>query len=74
MPSLGFTLHAPSPRMRELTAEDECILSIRPVHAEPMPRANNRHQGIMMLVAKDTGHTVAISPASSNYGVIWEAD
>lgn len=59
---------------RELTAEEERILSIRPVHAEPMPRANNRDQGIMMLVAKDTERTVAISPASSNYGVVWEAD
>ncbi len=59
---------------RELTAEEERILRTRPVHAEPMPGAYNQHQGIMMLVAKDTGRTVAISPASSHYGVIWEVD
>ena len=59
---------------RELTAEEERILSTRPVHAEPMPGAYNQHQGIMMLVAKDTGRMVAISPASSHYGVIWEVD
>jgi hypothetical protein len=60
--------------VRELTAEEERILSTRPVHAEPNPGACNQHQGIMMLLAKDTGRTVAVSPASSHYGVIWEVD
>ena len=60
--------------VRELTAEEERILSTRPVHSEPMPGAHNQHRGIMVLVAKDTGRMVAISPASSHYGVIWEVD
>ncbi len=30
----------------------------------------DQHHKTMMLVAKDTGHMVAISPASSHYGVI----
>ena len=59
---------------RELTAEEERILSKRSVHAEPLPAAYDQHQKIMMLLEKDTGRVVAISPASSHYGVIWEVD
>ena len=59
---------------RELTREEELILSKRSVRAEPLPASYNQHQGTMMLVAKDTGRVVAISPASSRYGVIWEVD
>jgi hypothetical protein len=59
---------------RELTAEEKRILSKRSVHAEPMLDAYNQHQGMMILAAKETGRIVAISPASSHYGVIWEVD
>lgn len=59
---------------RELTGEEERILSKRSVRAVPLPAAYDRHQKMMMLVAKDTGRMVAISPASSHYGVIWEMD
>jgi hypothetical protein len=59
---------------REITAEEERILSKRSVHAEPLPMTYDSHQKMMRLVEKETGRMVAISPASSHYGVIWEID
>jgi len=41
---------------------------------EPLPASYDQHQETMTLVAEDTGRMVAISPASSRYGVILEVD